>query len=51
METLRISSLMAENADSVVVDIARYLQGRLDVPVEVVNGVPWQETAEDGGRW
>jgi phosphonate transport system substrate-binding protein len=43
MESLRIASLMAENADFIVAGVARYLQERVDVAVEVVGDVPWQE--------
>jgi phosphonate transport system substrate-binding protein len=43
MESLRITSLMAENADFIGRAIARYMAERLDIPTEFVDDIPWQE--------
>jgi len=43
MESLKLTSLMAENADFIGRAIARYITERLDIPTEFINDIPWQE--------
>jgi phosphonate transport system substrate-binding protein len=43
IEVLRIASCMAENADAMCRELARYLAQRLGIAVELVDGVSWQE--------
>jgi phosphonate transport system substrate-binding protein len=52
METLKVASLMAENADFVVAGIVRYLDDRLGAGAKLVADRPWQERQEmlDAGR-
>jgi ABC-type phosphate/phosphonate transport system substrate-binding protein len=40
---LRLASFLADSARPIYERIARYLAGRLDVPVELLVGVPWEE--------
>jgi phosphonate transport system substrate-binding protein len=52
MNTLKLSSFMAENSEDFCRAIAEYLQRRLNVPTEYVSGIPWQEREAlfDGGE-
>jgi len=43
MESLRITSMMAENADFICRAIARYITERSGIPTEFINDIPWQE--------
>lgn len=43
MESLDVTSLMAENADVVVDAIVRYVADRLEVAMGFIHDVPWQE--------
>jgi phosphonate transport system substrate-binding protein len=40
---LRVASFLAENARPIYERIAAYLAGRLEAPVELLAGVPWEE--------
>src|SRR5215208_286450 len=52
METLGLASCMAENTESVCCAIAEYIQLKLNIQVEYVSGIPWQERESlfDGGE-
>jgi len=43
MESLKLTSLMAENADFIGRAIAGYIAERLEFPTEFVDDIPWQE--------
>jgi len=43
MESLKLTSLMAENADFICHAIARYITERLEIPTEFISDIPWQE--------
>jgi hypothetical protein len=43
MESLRVTSCMAENADFICRQITRYIAGRLKIAAEFINDIPWQE--------
>ena len=43
MDTLRITSLQAENADFVGSAVTSYLAQRLGISAEFINGISWQE--------
>ena len=43
IDVLRIASCMAENADAMCRELARYLAQRLGIAVELVENVPWPE--------
>lgn len=51
-ETIRFTSLMAENADLVVDAVVRYVGDQLGAPTSFVADVPWQERERllDGGQ-
>lgn len=46
MESLRFTSLMAQNSETVADAVVHYVGDRLDVPAEFVNDVTWQERQE-----
>jgi phosphonate transport system substrate-binding protein len=46
MESLKFTSLMAQNSEFIADAAVRYVGDRLDAPVEFVNGIPWQERQE-----
>src|SRR5262245_65935107 len=43
MESLRVTSCMAENTDFICRQITRYIAERLKIAAEFINGIPWQE--------
>jgi phosphonate transport system substrate-binding protein len=43
MESLRVTSCMAENADFICRQITRYIAERLKIAAEFINDIPWQE--------
>ncbi|MGH7874160.1 MAG: PhnD/SsuA/transferrin family substrate-binding protein [Candidatus Binatia bacterium] len=43
MPDLRLASCMAENSESVCRLVAEYLAAKLDLTVEYISGIPWQE--------
>jgi phosphonate transport system substrate-binding protein len=52
MNVLRVTSLQAQNADSLVRSIVEYLDDRPGLEIELVGNLPWQKRAEllDAGR-
>jgi ABC-type phosphate/phosphonate transport system substrate-binding protein len=43
MESLRVTSCMAENADFICRQITQYIAERLKIAAEFINDIPWQE--------
>lgn len=43
MRSLKITSCMAGNSDFICANIARYISERLEMSIEFVNDIPWQE--------
>jgi phosphonate transport system substrate-binding protein len=52
MQSLKLTSLMAENTDLVVLAIAHYIYERTDISTSFIDDIPWQERGRvlDAGK-